>query len=50
MSRRAMRGSGFLAIWSDVAAQHLTDYRHRLMRGHIYQATFAFDARIADFG
>jgi hypothetical protein len=29
-----MRGTGFLAIWSDVAAQDLTDYRHWLMREH----------------
>ena len=29
-----MRGSGFLAIWSDVAAQDLTDYRHWLTREH----------------
>ncbi len=29
-----MRGSGFLAIWSDVAAHDLTDYRHWLTREH----------------
>jgi len=29
-----MRGSGFLAIWSDVAAEDLTDYRHWLTREH----------------
>jgi hypothetical protein len=29
-----MRGSGFLAIWSDVAAADLTDYRHWLTREH----------------
>ncbi len=29
-----MRGSGFLAIWSDVAAQDWTDYRHWLTREH----------------
>jgi len=29
-----MRGAGFLAIWSDVAAQDLTDYRHWLTREH----------------
>lgn len=29
-----MRGSGFLAIWSDVGAQDLTDYRHWLTREH----------------
>jgi hypothetical protein len=29
-----MRGSGFLAIWSDVAAPDLTDYRHWLTREH----------------
>jgi hypothetical protein len=29
-----MRGAGFLAIWSDVAPAHLTDYRHWLTREH----------------
>lgn len=29
-----MRGAGFLAIWSDVEADHLTDYRHWLTREH----------------
>jgi hypothetical protein len=29
-----MRGKGFLAIWSDVAASNLTDYRHWLTREH----------------
>lgn len=29
-----MRGSGFLAIWSDVAPQDLADYRHWLTREH----------------
>ena len=29
-----MRGSGFLAIWSDVEAHDLTDYRHWLTREH----------------
>ena len=29
-----MRGAGFLAIWSDVAPDHLTDYRHWLTREH----------------
>ncbi|MBR0927385.1 hypothetical protein JQ561_12285 [Bradyrhizobium diazoefficiens] len=29
-----MRGAGFLAIWSDVEAQYLTDYRHWLTREH----------------
>ena len=29
-----MRGAGFLAIWSDVEAQDLTDYRHWLTREH----------------
>jgi hypothetical protein len=29
-----MRGEGFLAIWSDVAAHDLTDYRHWLTREH----------------
>jgi hypothetical protein len=29
-----MRGSGFLAIWSDVEAPDLTDYRHWLTREH----------------
>ena len=29
-----MRGAGFLAIWSDVEPQHLTDYRHWLTREH----------------
>jgi len=29
-----MRGSGFLAIWSDVAAEDWTDYRHWLTREH----------------
>src|SRR5882672_1564164 len=29
-----MRGAGFLAIWSDVEAGHLTDYRHWLTREH----------------
>ncbi|MBR0778067.1 hypothetical protein JQ543_10315 [Bradyrhizobium diazoefficiens] len=29
-----MRGAGFLAIWSDVAAHDLTDYRHWLTREH----------------
>ncbi|OKO78097.1 hypothetical protein AC629_30875 [Bradyrhizobium sp. NAS80.1] len=29
-----MRGAGFLAIWSDVAADDLTDYRHWLTREH----------------
>jgi hypothetical protein len=24
-----MRGAGFLAIWSDIAPNNLTDYRHR---------------------
>ena len=27
-----MRGAGFLAIWSDVEPDHLTDYRHWLTR------------------
>src|SRR3954464_6725047 len=30
----AMRGTGFLAIWSDVEAHDLTDYRHWLTREH----------------
>jgi len=29
-----MRGAGFLAIWSDVEQQALTDYRHWLTREH----------------
>jgi hypothetical protein len=29
-----MRGAGFLAIWSDVEPDHLTDYRHWLTREH----------------
>jgi hypothetical protein len=29
-----MRGAGFIAIWSDVAADDLTDYRHWLTREH----------------
>ena len=29
-----MRGAGFLAIWSDVEAGDLTDYRHWLTREH----------------
>jgi len=29
-----MRGTGFLAIWSDVEAADLTDYRHWLTREH----------------
>ena len=29
-----MRGSGFLAIWSDVERSNLTDYRHWLTREH----------------
>ena len=29
-----MRGAGFLAIWSDVEARDLTDYRHWLTREH----------------
>ena len=29
-----MRGAGFLAIWSDVQPNHLTDYRHWLTREH----------------
>ena len=29
-----MRGAGFLAIWSDVKPEHLTDYRHWLTREH----------------
>jgi hypothetical protein len=29
-----MRGSGFLAIWSDVEAEDWTDYRHWLTREH----------------
>src|SRR3954452_20407728 len=29
-----MRGTGFLAIWSDVAPAALTDYRHWLTREH----------------
>jgi hypothetical protein len=29
-----MRGRGFLAIWSDIEAQDLTDYRHWLTREH----------------
>src|SRR5436305_2102850 len=29
-----MRGAGFLAIWSDVEAKALTDYRHWLTREH----------------
>jgi hypothetical protein len=29
-----MRGAGFLAIWSDVEPEHLTDYRHWLTREH----------------
>ena len=31
---RKMRGAGFLAIWSDVEPDHLTDYRHWLTREH----------------
>src|SRR5258707_11484947 len=30
----AMRGAGFLAIWSDVEPKHLIDYRHWLTREH----------------
>jgi hypothetical protein len=30
----AMRGAGFLAIWSDVERSNLTDYRHWLTREH----------------
>ena len=29
-----MRGAGFLAIWSDVEPDNLTDYRHWLTREH----------------
>ncbi len=29
-----MRGAGFLAIWSDIALNNLTDYRHWLTREH----------------
>ena len=29
-----MRGAGFLAIWSDIAPDNLTDYRHWLTREH----------------
>ena len=29
-----MRGSGFLAIWSDIERKALTDYRHWLIREH----------------
>jgi hypothetical protein len=29
-----MRGQGFLAIWSDVERENLTDYRHWLTREH----------------
>ena len=29
-----MRGAGFLAIWSDVEPENLTDYRHWLTREH----------------
>src|SRR3982074_1668864 len=29
-----MRGTGFLAIWSDVEPKALTDYRHWLTREH----------------
>jgi hypothetical protein len=29
-----MRGTGFLAIWSDIAPENLTDYRHWLTREH----------------
>ena len=29
-----MRGSGFLAIWSDIEREALTDYRHWLTREH----------------
>src|SRR6267143_2608722 len=29
-----MRGAGFLAIWSDIAPNNLTDYRHWLTREH----------------
>ena len=29
-----MRGAGFVAIWSDVEPDHLTDYRHWLTREH----------------
>ncbi|QWG12375.1 hypothetical protein KMZ29_22120 [Bradyrhizobium sediminis] len=29
-----MRGAGFLAIWSDVGPDNLTDYRHWLTREH----------------
>ena len=29
-----MRGTGFLAIWSDIAPEVLTDYRHWLTREH----------------
>lgn len=29
-----MRGTGFLAIWSDIAPEDLTDYRHWLSREH----------------
>jgi hypothetical protein len=29
-----MRGTGFLAIWSDIHAEDLTDYRHWLTREH----------------
>src|SRR5580692_8115714 len=29
-----MRGAGFLAIWSDVEPDKLTDYRHWLTREH----------------
>ena len=59
---QAMRGAGFLAIWSDVERKDLTDYRHWLTREHttecviasgflatrVFQArrTFALDVRI----
>src|SRR6267143_4744959 len=29
-----MRGAGFLAIWSDIVPNNLTDYRHWLTREH----------------
>src|SRR5882724_8326913 len=34
MGDMEMRGAGFLAIWSDVQPNHLTDYRHWLTREH----------------
>jgi len=59
---QAMRGAGFLAIWSDVERKDLTDYRHWLTRARatervtasgflatrVFQArrTFSLDVRI----